>query len=387
MQPPAFRRRVFFVSGFDPNGPRRYHGLYRRESARSASPCCDRIEVGRLSLSREAAEWTVRSPETEAAFVMLRWDDIARARMRVGTVSLYMTLIRTFRRYVFSGAFARLFRLRRVSTLVGLYPPLMMLFYLAVAAGCALLAASGLDALGVPVPLTVLAGAGAALATLGLARRMDGATLAFYLMADLGFTADHAAGEAPEMEARIDRFAGRIGGALDEGWDEVLVVGHSSGAAYAASAAARALEAAGPDAALSMLTLGQTIPMLSFLPGAKNLRAELAALAREPRLAWVDVSSPADGGCYALADPVAVSGATPGDNPKVISARFGDALSAQTLRALRWRWFRKHVLYLCRFERPAGYDYFAITAGPLSLAARFADRRPSPRACRVDHFS
>ena len=42
------------------------------------------------------------------------------------------------------------------------------------------------------------------------------------------------------------------------------------------------------------------------------------------------------------------------------------------------RWFRLHFQYLCAFDRPGDYDYFAITAGPVPLARRFAHRRHSP---------
>ena len=50
--------------------------------------------------------------------------------------------------------------------------------------------------------------------------------------------------------------------------------------------------------------------------------------------------------------------------------------------ALRWRLFEAHFQYLNAFDALPGraddYDYFRITAGPKSLAARFAQRAPSP---------
>ncbi|MEM9349534.1 MAG: hypothetical protein AAGA47_04685, partial [Pseudomonadota bacterium] len=44
---------------------------------------------------------------------------------------------------------------------------------------------------------------------------------------------------------------------------------------------------------------------------------------------------------------------------------------------LKRRYFRLHFQYLCAFDRPKDYDYFQITAGPLTLGARYADRKPS----------
>jgi hypothetical protein len=169
--------------------------------------------------------------------------------------------------------------------------------------------------------------------------------------------------------------------------DEVLVVGHSSGAHLAISVVAdliRAghLPAGGPR--LALLTLGQVVPMVSFLPQARQLRADLAYLATQDALTWVDVTAPGDGCCFALCDPVAVSGVTPPGKrwPLVISASFTQSLSPARWKALRWRFFRLHFQYLCAFDRPKDYDYFQITAGPLTLADRFRDRAPS--ASRID---
>ena len=63
--------------------------------------------------------------------------------------------------------------------------------------------------------------------------------------------------------------------------------------------------------------------------------------------------------------------------PLVISAAFTQTLSPERWKELRWRFFRLHFQYLCAFDRPADYDYFRITAGPLSLRARFEGRAPS----------
>jgi hypothetical protein len=130
---------------------------------------------------------------------------------------------------------------------------------------------------------------------------------------------------------------------------------------------------------LALLTLGQVVPMVSFLPDAHELRAELHLLAASEAITWVDVTAPGDGCAFALCDPVAVSGVAPEDQrwPLVISAAFTQTLSPARWKALRWRFFRLHFQYLCAFDRPGDYDYFCITAGPQTLAQRFAERLPS----------
>ena len=59
--------------------------------------------------------------------------------------------------------------------------------------------------------------------------------------------------------------------------------------------------------ALAFLTLGQVVPMVSFLPEAYRLRADLRYLSARDELTWVDVTAPGDGCAFALCDPVTVA--------------------------------------------------------------------------------
>ncbi|MBD3765195.1 MAG: hypothetical protein IE927_10815, partial [Rhodobacterales bacterium] len=218
-------------------------------------------------------------------------------------------------------------------------------------------------------------------AVLRLFRRWDHRLFAYYLMHDYGFSARYGGANPPALEARMAEFRAAIAMALTQDYDEVLVVGHSSGAHLAVSVLADLIRAGLPDRrpALALLTLGQVVPMVSFLPRAGRLRGDLRFLAARDELTWVDVTAPGDGCAFALCDPVAVTGVAPPDKrwPLVISAAFTQTLSPERWHALRWRFFRLHFQYLCAFDRPGDYDYFRITAGPLTLADRYAGRAPS----------
>ena len=182
-------------------------------------------------------------------------------------------------------------------------------------------------------------------------------------------------------------FVARVAEAMSGDADEVLVVGHSSGAHLGVSILADLIRAGRVPAdgpALSLLSLGHVVPMVSFLPRAQRLRADLAFLSERADVTWIDVTAPGDGCAFALCDPVAVSGvATPAKRwPLVISAAFSQTLAPETWARLRWRFFRLHFQYLCAFDRPGDYDYFRVTAGPLTLAARYSGRSPS--ASRIE---
>jgi hypothetical protein len=213
-------------------------------------------------------------------------------------------------------------------------------------------------------------------------RKKDNRFFVYYLMHDYAFSARWRGANPPALEDRMAEFATTIADAMADDVDEVLIVGHSSGAHLAVSILADLFRAGrvprdGPS--IGFLSLGQVVPMMSFLPKAYKLRADLAYLSVQDGITWIDVTAPGDGCAFALCDPVAVSCEVIDDKkwPLVISAAFTQSLQPETWNALRWRFFRLHFQYLCAFDRPKDYDYFQITAGPVTLADRYRDRAPS----------
>ncbi|MBU2962324.1 hypothetical protein KO516_16160 [Citreicella sp. C3M06] len=389
------RRRVFYIPGYDPIHPRRYRELYRKEGAAQAA-----ISGYDIALSPKAGGgpygWHVTSTQdgarVQSDIEVLVWSDIVRDSMSTSIPATYLQLLRTAWEYIASGALRRLMRLRKGPVIAALYPvgALLLQLLLALLAGWAVLKMMALLAPWIGVVATLLgAVAGAAVAVLILRwfKAKDGKLFAYYLMHDYAYSAQHKGANPPELEARMAQFGQIIAAALREDVDEVLVVGHSSGAHLAVSiladlARAGPLPAQGPQ--LAFLSLGHVVPMVSFLRGAWRLRADLADLSMRPEIAWIDVTAPGDGCAFALCDPVAVSGVAPEGKlwPLVFSAQFTRSLSPARWAELRWRFFRLHFQYLCAFDQPLDYDYFRITAGPLTLRSRYAGRPPS--ASRIE---
>ena len=380
------RRRVFYIPGYDPFHPRRYRELYRRQGALQAE-----ISGFRLALSpgRGGRSWTVISTqdntETRTEFEVLAWSDIVRASMGGTIPATYAQMVHTAWIYLSTGALFRLMQLRKGPILVALYPVVVLLLQAAAALGLGWLgmraAAAALPGAPSAAWLAPGLGAAAAVALLQLFRHNDRWFFAYYLMHDYAFSSRWRGAYPPELDRRIAEFGSRIEAALTEDWDEVLVVGHSSGAHLAVSLLARLIRdgrANGP-AALGLLTLGQAMPMISFLPEARALRADLALMAGQNRAFWLDVSAPGDACAFALCDPAAVSGVAPphARGPLILSAAFSKTIAPGRWRKLRRHVFRLHFQYLCAFEHPGSYDYSRITAGPLRLADRFAGQAPS----------
>jgi len=389
-------RRVFYIPGYDPIHPRRYRELYRKEGAAQAE-----ISGYELTLSPRRKQgsygWHVEAgiggTRSAAEVEVLVWSDIVRDSMSNTIPATYWQLLRTAWTYIASGALRRLMLLRKGPVIAALYPVGMLLLQLGLALGAGALAGgvllwlAGLPGWALPGWLADGLWWPAFLVTIVLALRWfkakDGKLFAYYLMHDYAYSARWRGANPPELETRMAEFGEAIAAALaDDTLDEVLVVGHSSGAHLAVSLLADLIRAGRVPAdgpALSFLSLGQVVPMVSFLPDAWRLRADLAYLSARDELTWVDVTAPGDGCAFALCDPVAVSGVAPEGKrwPLVISAAFTQTLSPERWRALRWRFFRLHFQYLCAFDRPRDYDYFQITAGPLTLGTRYAGRKPS----------
>ena len=394
------RRRVFYIPGYDPIHPRRYRELYRSEGAAQADISGYDITLTPKQTGGQGAYgWQVDAAMDGAAvhvdIDVLVWSDIVRGSMSQTIAATYWQLARTAWRYIASGALRRLMWLRKGPVIAALYPVGMLLLQLLLAillgalAGALVVRGSGallglMDwSLGAATPFVrwpVLL----VVATLVLRwfKAKDNKLFAHYLMHDYAYSARWDGANPPELEGRMAVFADTIVDALASDVDEVLVVGHSSGAHLGVSILADLIRdgrvpANGP--ALGFLSLGQVVPMVSFLPRAWRLRADLAYLSTREELAWIDVTAPGDGCAFALCDPVAVSGVAPEGQrwPLVISAAFTQTLSPERWAELRWRFFRLHFQYLCAFDRPGDYDYFRITAGHLTLAARFDGRAPS----------
>ncbi|KAJ56786.1 hypothetical protein ACMU_07555 [Actibacterium mucosum KCTC 23349] len=378
------KRRVFYIPGYDPFPPRRYRELYRKES--KAQAAVSGYEIAQKPRKSDGGPFgwdvtaTMGGGDVQARIEVLVWSDIVRSSMRSGVLATYLAMIRLCWTYLASGAFFRLARLRKGPVIAALYPIVMLIGQLVLALLIGRLAGAILSL--TEVPGIGWAGLAVSYYSLWWFRKLDGNLFAYYLTHDYAFSARHNGANPPELEARMAEFRTRIAAAMASDIDEVLVVGHSSGAHLAVSVLAdliRAGEVPANGPALSFLSLGQVVPMMSFLPKADVLRRDLQFLSVSDRLSWVDVTAPGDGCAFALCDPVSVSGvATEGKRwPLVLSAAFTQTLAPETWKKLRWRFFRLHFQYLCAFDRPGDYEYFAITAGPHTLGERFAGREPS----------
>ena len=114
-------------------------------------------------------------------------------------------------------------------------------------------------------------------------KALDRIFCAYYMMQEFAFSAQLRVAYPVPLQQRINAFSARIEKAHKENLDEILVVGHSSGAHIAISALAQIERSAAFDQApakVGFLSLGQVIPMVAFLPNAGQLRRDLYDISR-----------------------------------------------------------------------------------------------------------
>lgn len=375
------QRCVFYVSGFDPKGAGHYHSLYRDQAKAHAARTNTTLQIGpRHKLEGGNAAWSVKSGQggdlVFTHYEFMRWDDVVRNYWEKSTSALWWQVWSASVFNIWHGTLWAMYKLS--------WPPAVALV-VPFALLCAMLFGVPLVSVSVGLITHALSGSGwvavgltvsfaFALATWG--RKLEARFSMYWMVRSYYFTKLQALGKTPDLEHRLNEQAlhlvDRLDGAQD---DEVLIVGHSSGAIMAAIIVARAL-ALRPDARVSLLTLGHWLPLLGLLPMAHTFRGELARLANASGLDWLDFSAPPDGCCFALCDPFAACHVSPAGGRrarfKLLNPRFVDMFDPQEYLELKKNRFELHFQYLKAAPKGGDYSYFDITAGSQRLWDRYA---------------
>ncbi|QAU35526.1 hypothetical protein [Janthinobacterium sp. 17J80-10] len=396
MVSPVKKRHVYYLSGFDPRGPSYYRRLYANEGARQAAVNGMSLDIGpRQRPSSLSSQWQIQagidSHEVTTTYEFLRWDDLIRKYWERNELKILFDYCRVYAMCIANGMFGHVLKTAWPPFVAAVVPLLLMLASLLLAIGAGWLAGGALLAAGAPAWLALATGVATGAGVVQLGRTLEKRMNSFWLLRIYAFTRRQANEHLTDLEDRLDGFARQLAAkARAADTDEILLVGHSTGTIMAVSVLARALQIdpalASHGPRISFMTLGQCIPILSFLPKARRFRAELAAVAGAADIDWIDFTAPTDGACFAFVDPVAATGIRDNSQgnavrqaaprPKILSARYPTLFTPQTYAAMKRDWYRHHFQYLMAGELAGDYDFFAITAGALPLGERYRNHAP-----------
>lgn len=384
------RRAAFFVPGYDPRRPSVYHALFTHELGLAArlhgytaqSGPLEEAEtpLPRIALSATGPDGEGGSWETRTTLTLLRWDDVIRPAFREPLPARLPKLLAVGFALARRGVLRRLARIDREFAAFIAYPYLTTLLLLAAIAAGGI--AAGWLAAGVSSVAALPAGLLAAGALAWGATKLERPLYLRYLLEDWLFSFAHERGESDALVARTEIFAEAIvAAARDPEIDEVLVVGHSSGAFLAPEALARAL-GRDPDLGrrgptVSLLTVGTVAPLMLVDATSRVYRDAVERLAEETGITWHEIQTGHDVMNASRVDPARLSGRFAGPTrwPKVMKLSMSLVVEPGRLGLFRERlfFFRTHFRWLRANDRVAWYDFYGALVGPLRLAERHAD--------------
>ena len=372
---------MFYFSGFDPRGPAHYHTLYGEQAKLHAPLNGLDLTLGKRRRSGKLANaWTISLPDggTETDYEFLRWDDIIRAHWPKNELELLKSALPTYWVFLRANLVGRLLKIAWPSALTVTYPIVAFLGLLLLGLALAIVAMVFLK----PWWLAFPAGAATLAGTVFLGRWLDGRFRSFWLLRVYGAMQPWAYGKLPELDARIRDFAAHIAEKIrSSDAEEVLLVGHSVGTILTIPLVAELLrllpELGTRGPAFSLISLGNCIPLVSLLPDSTQLREDLKTVATAPGVRWVDFSARRDGASVTQVDPLEVSGISrPAGipvRPQQFPVRIVKMFAPADYAVIKKDIFRIHFQYIMAGDLLTDYDFFAITAGPQSLAERFPE--------------
>jgi hypothetical protein len=374
-----FKRKVFYLGGFDPRGVRFYHQLYREQAARYAALTGEAVEVsGRQAGPAGAAvsaRWTVTNATAgvETDYEYLRWEDLIGKVWIRNPLSLALRAARAYAGHARHMDFLRMRRLRKGPVITSLYPPL---FAVVIPLLLALVPAMLLALL---LPWWAAAMGGVAISA-ALSGRILAKLVVPWLLRFMTYHGALAAdGPGEALDARLDAFAQRIAADLDGPFDEVQFVTHSAGTILGMRVLRRVIALRGgalPDHFV-MLGLGQVVPVIALRRDAAWYHEDLKALA-DARFRYVDISSPPDGAAYYNVNPFRLVADTHAARVDMLSPRFHLFYEPQNYHGGWSNKYEAHFDYLRVGDRLSPVDFISLTAGRRIVVDALAAFRTIP---------
>ena len=374
------RRGVFYIGGYDPKTPaafferldkerRRFDRLWDVRSVRG--PIADVNGVARSTVTAEGPS-TTGPWRTEADVHFFSLEPVVQRDFAAPIWTRLGRYLVTFADYVLSGTFFRFARHAWRFAGYFLYPFVMALALFAATAG--LLAWLGHAAADEPGELAGwLAGTALFLVVLG---RVAPRWYVPHLMDLWSFSRNWLRGRRPDAAALFDGYGATMASLAREGdYDEIVLVGHSTGGALILEIAHAALRAdpgfAGAAPRVTLLTVGSTALKIGLHPAAAPFRERVQAL-HDAGIGWVEFQAIVDIINFENTDPAALMGVrrTNPDFALARRVRIRSMLEADTYRRIRRSPFRVHYQFVFANTRAYPYDFHSICFGPLALLER-----------------
>lgn len=369
----GFKRKVFYVGGFDPRGVRFYHQLANEQTRRYAVRTGEDVTVStRAKGSPVRSDWIIRNEPLDVTtdYSFLRWEDIVRSAWVKDPFSLAIRAFRAYRDNIRHLDFATGRTLGKGPLITLFYPPIfMILLPVFIALPIALIAAIWLPGI-VALLIGLVAG-------VGLARPFLIRMHAPWLLRFFVFNSELGGGEAdPALEKRLDVFADEIVASFAGDWDEILLLTHSNGSILGVPLMVRLLERGGGalPANFALVTMGHCIPLVACRRDAARFKDQLRQLAKHD-FRWIDIGSPPDGAAYSGVNPMLLVTPDPKPRMELLSPRFHLFYDPATYHSGYHNKYEVHFDYLRTGDRVSEIDFPSLMAKPRTIEQSIVEFR------------
>ncbi|MEE9314756.1 MAG: lipase [Rhizobiaceae bacterium] len=371
------KRAIFFIGGFDPKSPKDFFGKLNRETERfeklwDVSVTADEIK----SVSSDVActrynsksnntseQWTVKTD-----FHFLTLDDIVLKDFNRPFFTRFWRYTKTLANYVFSGtAFAFIKHAWRFS-LYFFYPMLMIFIAMLLSLVPAMMVAN------MNIPFAWLLAIPVFLGFFILCGKLGGNRYHVLHLMDLwSFSADFIKGDRQDINQKLDSYSDIIAEQVSSThYDEVLLIGHSTGGALILDVAGRASERhkgyENNCDAISILTLGSTALKIGLHPKASKFRQRVKTLFSQPKYKWIEYQCLTDVINFFRTDPAKLMGVD--TKPIIRTIRVKEMLDKTTYARIKRNFFRVHYQFVFGNTKPNHFDFPAICFGPAPILKR-----------------
>ncbi len=367
---PAFKRKIFYLSGFDPRGARFYHQLHGEQAGLFNAMAGRAVSVGkRRRQPPHSVAWTVEdnNPDATTDYVFLGWDDVVRHHWVKNPLALFKRSVAAYWNFTRQLDWPIVNRFP-IGVRVAFYYPGVSAVLLPILLGL-LLWFPAIALLGWSWGVLAALAIGVAV-SMFIIRKIQG----FWLLRFIIFN-DTLANDRlpPDVEARMTEFADMIARSFDEDWDEILLVTHSNGSIMGVPMMARLLDMTGdklPDH-FTFVTLGSCVALIGCRKDSHRFHALLDKVGQGD-FRWLDIGSITDGACIAGIDPCVRT-----EHPRrarlfQTSPRWFRYSDPAVYEARRRNKYEVHFDYLRTFDKLSPLDYIAISSGARPLAASIA---------------
>jgi hypothetical protein len=382
------KREIFYLGGYDPRGARSYYNLYKTEAKKNAQVDTLNLDIKRRQKETEHIQsWSINNVDNnqkiqvETKYNFLEWDDIIRKNWKKNFFNMLLDMFSFIRIYFLSGLIVKLAKLSPQ----GLRPMLYPIFYMVIVLLLAYLLSTTVihyTHTAVSLPIALLISLIPVYYLIRFFHNLGNKIAVYWVLRSMMFYGNYIKDDHTLLDERLNHFALNIRECIKDSKknnvDEVLIIAHSAGTVVLMELLYYVLHSIEKNDEnilknVSILTLGQCIPLVSFLDEAIEYRDKMKFISNYS-LNWIDITAPADEVSLALVDYFKESGISSNHSPLYLSPRFHTLFDSTKYKKIKRDLYLIHFLYIMSADKVGPYNYFQITAGNQRLHNRLKEK-------------